>query len=141
MRMTWYFWSTAGKKWKQGTRNGKSNEKERLHDSKTKTFCTRDTILNQAKLDPCSVCRRRVRNNSIRCNECEKWVRRRNTGIRGSLAQVANFKCKPCQGRGQPQREEFDKSRWRHFGNVSKVLLLKIWLHDSLWLHGAEDKS
>ena len=47
---------------------------------------------------PCGVCYAGIGANSIRCNNCTKWVHRRCSGISGSLhAASKTFICKRCQ--------------------------------------------
>src|SRR6476661_6634191 len=46
--------------------------------------------------DPCGVCGRRVGANSARCWQCQKWVHKRCTGIKGKLKQDLQFKCAKC---------------------------------------------
>ena len=46
--------------------------------------------------DPCGVCGRRVGANSARCWQCQKWVHKRCTGIKGKLKQDSQFKCAKC---------------------------------------------
>ena len=47
---------------------------------------------------PCCVCGKGVGSNSIMCKECEKWVHKKCSGIKGSLrAANGKFICKCCQ--------------------------------------------
>jgi len=47
---------------------------------------------------PCSVYGKIVGSNSIMCKECEKWVHRKCSGIKGSLIiATGKFVCKRCQ--------------------------------------------
>src|SRR6478609_1534431 len=46
--------------------------------------------------DPCGVCGRRVGANSARCGQCQKWVHKRCTGIKGKLKWDPQFKCPKC---------------------------------------------
>ena len=51
-----------------------------------------------ARKDPCAVCGKRVMRNAIQCTQCEKWVHKRCTKIRGSITRVQNFECSRCRG-------------------------------------------
>ena len=54
-----------------------------------------------SKVDPCGVCDKRVKANSILCVVCHKWVHKRCSGVKGSLQKVAGiFQCKRCTGGG-----------------------------------------
>ena len=54
---------------------------------------------------PCSVCRKGVGSNSIRCVDCKGWVHKRCSGILGSLTGVVDFHCKSCVA-GSPVQVE-----------------------------------
>ena len=46
---------------------------------------------------PCGVCGRGVGSYSIQCISCQKWVRRKCSGIKGSMVKVIkSFTCKGC---------------------------------------------
>ena len=45
---------------------------------------------------PCSVCRKGVGRNSIRCVSCNKWVHKKCSNVKGRLNTVADFKCPTC---------------------------------------------
>jgi hypothetical protein len=48
-------------------------------------------------IDPCGVCDKRVKANSVLCMECKKWVHKRCSGVKGALKEVeGTFKCKRC---------------------------------------------
>ena len=50
-----------------------------------------------SKVDPCGVCDKRVKANSILCIGCGKWVHRRCSGVKGVLKKVEGaFRCKRC---------------------------------------------
>src|SRR2546426_11087824 len=59
---------------------------------------------------PCGVCRKGVRNNSIYCSSCKKWIHKRCSGVKGRLKPDVNFKCAKCRtGRlvvDEPERTE-----------------------------------
>ena len=38
-----------------------------------------------SKVDPCGVCDKRVKTNSILCVLCNKWVHKRCSGVKGGL--------------------------------------------------------
>ena len=40
---------------------------------------------------PCGVCSKGVRNNSILCMQCSKWVRKRCSKVKGKLGSKINF--------------------------------------------------
>ena len=71
-------------------RNALESKGLKVNISKTKVMrCAQDGVLKEAAVDPCSVCRKRVGVNSIHCATCGYWVHRRCSGVRGSLARVA----------------------------------------------------
>ena len=45
---------------------------------------------------PCSVFRKGVASNSIRCAECLSWVHKRCSGISGKLKSTTDFHCSRC---------------------------------------------
>jgi len=46
---------------------------------------------------PCGVCGRGIGNNLIQCTSCQKWVRRKCSGIKGSMYKVMKtFICRGC---------------------------------------------
>ena len=46
---------------------------------------------------PCGVCSKNVRSNSIQCTDCQKWVHKKCSGIKGSMSKVAkSFICSGC---------------------------------------------
>ena len=55
-----------------------------------------------SKVDPCSVCDKRVGANSVLCVGCSKWVHKRCSGVKGSLKKVEGvFRCKTHRGGGR----------------------------------------
>ena len=54
-----------------------------------------------SKVDPCGVCDKRVKANSVLYVGCNKWVHKKCSGVKGSLRKVEGvFQCKVCsQGR------------------------------------------
>ena len=51
---------------------------------------------------PCSVCRKGIRRNSIFSTKCDAWVRKKCSGIKGSLVDIPDFKCRRCLGLVHP---------------------------------------
>jgi hypothetical protein len=50
---------------------------------------------------PCSVCRKGVGRNSIRCSQCKSWVHKRCSGVKGRLKKNEyNFQCAKCTSLG-----------------------------------------
>jgi hypothetical protein len=50
-----------------------------------------------SRIDPCGVCDKRVKANSVLCTGCQKWVHKRCSGVKGGLKKVEGmFKCKRC---------------------------------------------
>ena len=56
-----------------------------------------DTSNKVARIDPCGVCSMRVKQNSILCTTCNKWVHKRCSGVKGKLCIAKNFKCFACE--------------------------------------------
>ena len=70
--------------------------------------CARDAAPKEAAVDPCSVCGKKVGVNSIHCATCDYWVHGRCSGVRGSLARVAQgFVCKVCKLEEEKQLMSF----------------------------------
>ena len=54
-------------------------------------------VMEKAVRWPCGVCARGVRNNSIQCINCQRWVHRKCSGIKGSRCKVLKaFVCRGC---------------------------------------------
>ena len=52
-----------------------------------------------SKVDPCGVCDKREKANSILCVVCNKWVHKRCSGVKGGLQKFAGtFQCKRFTG-------------------------------------------
>ena len=80
--------------------------------SKTKIMKTSSEAKTKevSQIDPCSVCGLRVKSNSILCLECNKWVHKRCSGIKGSLLkQKDSFRCRKCLGQVQDDSYEIEK--------------------------------
>ena len=95
-------------------RNALESKGLKVNISKTKVMrCARDGAPKEAAVDPCSVCGKRVGVNSIHCATCGYWVHGRCSGVRGSLARVAQgYVCKVCRAGGRKAADEF------HFEDV-----------------------
>ena len=70
----------------------------RVNVNKTKRVCSKRN--SSVKPDPvkwpCSICRKGVGINSIFCQSCNHWVRKRCSKIKGSLKADQSFKCNAC---------------------------------------------
>ena len=50
-----------------------------------------------SKIDPCGVCDKRVKRNSVLYSGCRKWLHKRCSGVKGALKRVeGTFICKTC---------------------------------------------
>jgi hypothetical protein len=50
-----------------------------------------------SRINPCGVCDKWVKANSVLCIGCKKWVHKRCSGVKGALKKVeGTFKCKRC---------------------------------------------
>ena len=85
-----------------------------MNISKTKVMrCAWDGVLKEAAVESCSVFGKRMGVNSIHCTTCGYWVHGRCSGVRGSLAKVAQgFVCKVCRTGRRIAADEF------HFEDV-----------------------
>ena len=46
---------------------------------------------------PCGVCSKGAGSNSLQCTSCQKWVRKKCSGIKGSMSKVTkSFICSGC---------------------------------------------
>ena len=71
----------------------------KVNVGKTKAFVAGERVVTTvAAKDPCTICGKGVKSNSIQCRKCRKWVHKRCTGISGNLANVCSFMCKRCSG-------------------------------------------
>ena len=71
---------------------------------KTKVMICRkglNTIKPSGKY-PCSVCRKRIKRNSIFCKSCNAWAHKQCSGIIGKLVDIPDFKCHICLGLACP---------------------------------------
>jgi hypothetical protein len=69
--------------------------RSRLHDGQ---------VMNSGKY-PCGVCKKGVRDNSIKCTTCNAWIHKRCSGITGRLQAVADYSCKRCRDGPTSQQE------------------------------------
>ena len=51
---------------------------------------------------PCAICRSCVGSNSIFCADCNLWVHKKCSGLRGRLFADPNYRCKRCSGEARP---------------------------------------
>merc|ERR1712177_191616 len=51
---------------------------------------------------PCSVCRKGVRDNSIRCPICVHWVHHKCSLIKGRIKEDPDYVCPRCRGLSRP---------------------------------------
>jgi len=58
--------------------------------NKTKVMISgeQQKVTQKAVRWPCGVCDRGICNNSIQCTNCQKWVHRKCSGIKGSMYKV-----------------------------------------------------
>jgi len=62
----------------------------------TDQFCT-NIVMQKAAKWPFGVCGRGLGNNSIQCTNCQKWVHKKCSGIKGSISKVMkSFICRCC---------------------------------------------
>lgn len=71
----------------------------RVNTEKTKIMISGKVPQLESGQFPCSICKRGVGANSIKCNSCDIWVHKRCSGVRGSLSAAAQqFVCRKCEG-------------------------------------------
>ena len=59
-------------------------------------------VLTESGEHPCAVCLKGVRQNSIFCSSCQKWVHGRTcSGIVGRLTPIPNYVCPRCKGKSR----------------------------------------
>ena len=110
----------------------------KINVNETKAFYTGNIMINQSKVDPCAAFEKRVGKNSIRCEKCSKWVHKRCSGIKGSLARVDNFECKCCRGDVKSQRgEETIKLDWDNLEVEDKFCYLGDMLNSEVSVQNA----
>ena len=59
-------------------------------------------VLKDSGKFPCAVCRSGVGNNSILCSQCNLWVHKRCSGIKGRIAADPNYICPRCRDSARP---------------------------------------
>ena len=81
-------------KWKQAI----EMKGMKVNVNKTKCLISGEGgVKDISRIDPCSVCGKRVKGNSILCIGCKLWVHKRCSGEKRSLDKVnGTFKCKVC---------------------------------------------
>src|SRR5580698_4327326 len=47
---------------------------------------------------PCGMCGKGVRDNSIQCVDCSKWIHKRCSGYKGVQREGLQYKCSRCNG-------------------------------------------
>ena len=64
----------------------------RVSVNKTKVMISgkRQNVRQKAVRWPCRVCSKGVGSNSLQCTSCQKWVRKKCSGIKGSMSKVAS---------------------------------------------------
>jgi hypothetical protein len=73
----------------------------RVNVNKTKVLCSGWEAPRPIKQNvkwPCGVCSAGVGSNSIQCQNCNLWVHKRCSGIRGALHRNTHFTCRKCNG-------------------------------------------
>ena len=88
------------KKWKAGM----EDKGLRVNMGKTKVMRCRvgtGKVVKSGKY-PCGVCGRGVGRNSIQCTSCKVWIHKRCSGIKGSLTQVHQYRCRKCESGEDP---------------------------------------
>ena len=71
----------------------------KVNMGKTKVLGVREGVKGREEGEyPCAVCRKGVGCNAIMCGECESWVHKKCSGIKGKLPKVAKgFRCRRCR--------------------------------------------
>uniref|UniRef100_A0A0L8FL75 Reverse transcriptase domain-containing protein n=1 Tax=Octopus bimaculoides TaxID=37653 RepID=A0A0L8FL75_OCTBM len=82
--------------WKQGL----ESKSLRVNLAKTKVLISRKADKSQIPSVrwPCSVCRKSIGRNSIRCIWCKLWTHKRSSNIKGKLTGKIVFVCAKCSG-------------------------------------------
>ena len=65
----------------------------KVNMGKTKVMVSEGEIV-VGTVDPCGVCYKRGKANSVLCIVCSKWVHKKCSGVKNSLNKV--FQCKAC---------------------------------------------
>jgi len=72
----------------------------KMNTGKTKVMfsCSMKDKVEQKGKWPCSVCQKGVRNDSILRHSCKKWIRKRCSGVKGSMRNASqSFICRCCK--------------------------------------------
>ena len=81
----------------------------KINEAKTKGMrCSRQVDVKDSESWPCGVCGKRVGVNSIRCEQCGKWVHGKCAGVSGTLTRVTDYTCRTCQRGGRVMVEPFE---------------------------------
>ena len=82
---------------------------------------------------PCSICRKGVGANALKCITCKCWVHKRCSGVKGSLqAASSTFNCRRCQGQLPSPRTVGDGEHLEVDGERYKVVNKFCYLGDML---------
>ena len=89
----------------------------KVNMGKTKVMvCGEGGEIEVSRVDPCGVCDKRVKANSVLCVGCSKWVHKRCSGVKGALKKVEGvFRCKRCvsgvrlAGRGEGMKDGIER--------------------------------
>uniref|UniRef100_A0A0L8HH12 Zinc finger PHD-type domain-containing protein n=1 Tax=Octopus bimaculoides TaxID=37653 RepID=A0A0L8HH12_OCTBM len=84
------------KVWKQGL----ESKGLRVNVAKAKVLVSRKANSSQTPSGRwhCSICRKGVGRNSIRCTQCKLWTHKRCSNIKGRLTRKVAFVCSRCTG-------------------------------------------
>jgi hypothetical protein len=55
-------------------------------------------VIQDSGKDPCGMCGKGVRGNSIQCVDCSKWIHKRCSGYKGVLREGLKYQCPRCSG-------------------------------------------
>src|SRR6478735_8316429 len=58
---------------------------------------------------PCGVCNKGVRNNSIFCTKCKKWIHKRCSKVKGKISSNDGFQCPKCNNLVSSKDSETEK--------------------------------
>ena len=66
-----------------------------------------ETVVIDAKVDPCAICGKRVMRNSVQCRSCQKWMHARCMGVKRVTEKIAEKAiCKNCHKIDKESGEE-----------------------------------
>ena len=88
------------KVWKEGM----ERKGLRVNMKKTKLMVSGPglDLLRDSGAFSCAVCRSGVGVNSIQCSQCMYWVHKKNSGVRGRLAEDPEYVCPRCCDQARP---------------------------------------